>query len=78
VNNFPQSAAQDLPRYMPIPKACTYLGLGRTKIYDLAGHGLIRIIKVGGRSLVDVDRALAWMATLPTAGISPQNHKTGA
>lgn len=72
-----QIAAQGLPRYASIPKACDLLGIGRTKMYDYAGNGLIRIIKVGGRSLVDIDAALAWMATLPTASIAPQTHKRG-
>jgi excisionase family DNA binding protein len=69
---------QQPPLYAPIPQACALLGLGRTKVYDLAGRGLIRIVKVGSRSLVDIDQALEWMATLPTAAIAPQNPKAGA
>jgi excisionase family DNA binding protein len=65
------------PKYAPIPRACDLLGLGRTKIYALAGEGLIRIVKAGGRSLVDIEQALAWMATLPAAEIAPQTRKTG-
>jgi len=66
-----------LPRYAAIPKACDLLGIGRTKLYDYAGRGLIRIVKAGGRSLVDIDQALGWMATLPTADIAPQTRKPG-
>jgi hypothetical protein len=65
-----------LPRYVPIPKACDLLGIGRTKLYEYAGDGLIRVVKAGGRSLVDIEQALGWMATLPTAAIAPQHRKT--
>jgi excisionase family DNA binding protein len=59
------------PRYAPINKACDILGFGRSKLYELAGEGSIRIVKVGGRSLVDIEAALGWMATLPVASIAP-------
>jgi len=64
-----------VPRYAPIPRACDLLGIGRTKLYDYAGKGLIRVVKAGGRSLVDIEQALAWMATLPAAEIAPQSRK---
>jgi excisionase family DNA binding protein len=60
-----------LPRYTSINTACDILGFGRSKLYELAGEGSIRIVKVGGRSLVDIEAALAWMATLPVASIAP-------
>ena len=71
------SALGALPRYAPVSQACSILGFQRTKLYELAGNGLIRIVKVGGRSLVDMEAALAWMSTLPTADIAP-SHKAGA
>lgn len=58
------------PRYAPIPLACKILGFQRTKMYELAGAGAIRIVKVGGRSVVDMAVALAFMATLPLANIA--------
>lgn len=60
-----------VPSYAPIPKACDILGFRRSKLYELAGAGAIRIVKVGGRSLVDMEAALAYMATLPLARIAP-------
>ncbi len=65
-----EAGASSLPRYAPIPKACQITGLGRSTIYKLAGEGTLRLIKAGGRTLVDLDHALAWMETLPTAAIS--------
>ncbi len=70
------NASRD-PKYAPIPKACDLLGIGRTKMYALAGEGLIKVVKVGGRSLVDIEQALGWMATLPAAEIAPQSRKAG-
>ena len=60
----------NLPRYSPIPQACQILGFQRSKMYELAGLGAIRIVKVGGRSLVDIEHAIHWMATLPLANIA--------
>ena len=64
------------PRYSPIPKACDVLGFRRSKLYELAGAGAIRIVKVGGRSLVDMEAAMAYMATLPLAKIAPSSTLT--
>ena len=57
------------PLYASIPKWCDLSGMGRTRTYEEAGAGNLRIIKVGGRSLVDVPHGLAWMRTLPMAQI---------
>jgi hypothetical protein len=58
------------PRYAPIPVAVGILGIGRSTIYKLAATGTLRLIKAGARTLVDMDHALAWMATLPRAEIA--------
>lgn len=62
---------REYPKYATIKDAPNFLGIQRSKIYELAGRGKLKIIKVGNRSLVDMDHALAWMATLPEAQISP-------
>lgn len=58
------------PRYATIPIAVRMLGIGRSTIYKLAANGTLRLIKAGSRTLVDMDHALAWMATLPLAEIA--------
>ncbi len=68
--NVLNSVTTGLPKYAPIPKACDIIGLGRSTIYRLAGEGTLRLVKAGGRTLVDMEHALAWMATLPMASIS--------
>jgi hypothetical protein len=57
------------PRYASIPQWCGISGMGRTRTYEEAGRGNLRIIKVGGRSLVDVPHGLAWLDSLPEAKI---------
>jgi excisionase family DNA binding protein len=64
-----------LPRYAPVDRACELLGFRRSKLYELAGDGLIRMIKVGSRSVVDMEAALAYMATLPVARIAPSQKR---
>lgn len=39
---------------VPVPEACTRLGIGRSKLYELIGAGEIRTIKIGTRTLVPV------------------------
>jgi hypothetical protein len=51
-----------LPKYAPISRASEITGLGRSTIYKLAGQGTLRLIKAGGRTLVDVVHALEWLA----------------
>ena len=65
------SSTAALPRYAPISRACDITGLGRSTIYKLAGQGRLRLVKAGGRTLVDIEHAIQWMATLPLANIAP-------
>lgn len=37
-----------------VNEACQIVGLGRSKIYELANEGRIEVVKVGRRSLVKV------------------------
>jgi hypothetical protein len=45
-------------------------GLGRTRTYELLGRGLLRAIKLGNRTLIDVPHGLAFLAQLPEAVIT--------
>jgi hypothetical protein len=63
------------PVYATIPEWCRLSGMGRTRVYEEAGAGNLRIIKVGGRSLVDVSHGLAWMRSLPSATINISERK---
>jgi excisionase family DNA binding protein len=60
---------RESPKYTSIRCACEITGLGRSTIYKLAGDGIIRFVKVGARTLVDIEHAMRWMAKLPVARI---------
>jgi hypothetical protein len=66
------------PHYAPIPQWCAISGMGRTRTYEEAGKGNIRIIKVGGRSLVDVPHGLAWLRSLPEAKLGRAHRQQSA
>lgn len=60
---------QRLPKYSTVPDWCELSGMGRTRTYQALGAGDLRAIKVGARTLIDVDHGLAWLASLPPAQI---------
>jgi excisionase family DNA binding protein len=57
------------PEYARIPEACRRYGLSRSRLYVLAGEGLIRFVKVGNATLVDLGTVRAYLATCPAATI---------
>ena len=57
------------PRYASIPRWCEISGVGRTVTYQLLGEGALKAVKIGRRTLVDVEHGLGWMASLPPANI---------
>jgi hypothetical protein len=59
------------PRYASIPRWCEISGLGRTVTYRLLGDGVLKAVKVGRRTLIDVRHGLLWMAALPSAQVAP-------
>ena len=64
-----------IPKFASIPIACSIIGLGRTSLYNEAGKGSFKVVKAGGKPLVDMESALAWMATLPLAQIAAPKTK---
>ncbi len=67
-------------RYARIPIACQLYGLSRSGIYRLAADGHIRLVKLGGSTLVDCNSIRAFMAALPAASVrapSPSKRAGG-
>lgn len=58
------------PHYAPIPGWCGISGMSRTATYEALGRGDLRAIKLGARTLIDVEHGLAWLASQPTARIA--------
>ncbi len=59
----------DRPEYQRIPDICRRFGLSRSGVYRLAAQGHIRLVKLAGRTVVDVAAVRRYMAALPAAAI---------
>jgi hypothetical protein len=57
------------PEYGRIPEASRRYGLSRSRLYLLAGEGLIRFVKVGNATLVDLGSVRAYLAACPSAQV---------
>lgn len=51
-----------------IRRVCEDFGVGRTRCYQLIGAGTIRAVKAGARTLICVESAMRWAASLPPVG----------
>jgi hypothetical protein len=61
------------PEYGRIPEACRRYGLSRSRLYLLAGEGLVRFVKVGSAPLVDLGSVRTYLANCPPATIRQPN-----
>jgi hypothetical protein len=59
------------PEYARIPEACRRYGLSRSRLYLLAGEGLVRFVKVGNATLVDLGSVRDYLAACPPAQVRP-------
>ena len=53
------TATMQAPRAYRVPDACRALGVGRSTLYKLASAGKLRLVRIGGRTVVpsiEVDR----------------------
>ena len=54
-----------MKRLLSIRSFCDAYGVGRTRTYDLIAAGKLRAVKNGPRTMIDVESAEAWAASLP-------------
>lgn len=52
-------------RFISIKGFCETYGVGRTRTYDLLSAGELVAVKNGPRTLIDVESAERWAASLP-------------
>ena len=64
-----QSSALPRARYMNIRDFCLSFGLSRSGVYRALAEGRLRAVKLGGRTLLDVNHADAAFAALPEVRI---------
>jgi hypothetical protein len=57
------------PKFAPIRQWCAISGMSRTATYNALGHGDLKAVKLGRRTLLDVEVGLAWLRSLPPAQI---------
>jgi excisionase family DNA binding protein len=54
-----RKAGPSWPKARRVPEACQALGVCRSTLYKLAGEGKIKLVRIGGRTLVpevEIDR----------------------
>ena len=66
-----------LPKYATIPDWCQISGLGRTVTYEWLARKILRAVKAGNRTLIDVPHGLEYMAGLPEAEITTGLKRRG-
>lgn len=64
------SAASAHPAYVSVADWCALSGMGRTKTYEALADSHLRAVKLGAKTLIDVQHGLAWLASLPAARIT--------
>jgi hypothetical protein len=62
------------PAFCSIEDWCAISGMGRRWTYDAIGRNVLRAVKCGSRTLIDVPHGLAYMRSLPAAQIRPQKR----
>jgi hypothetical protein len=55
----------DRPKYMSISDWTHFAGMGTTSIYAALASGDLKAIKVGRKTLIDVEHGLAWLSERP-------------
>jgi hypothetical protein len=67
------------PKFAPIEQWTIISGIPRRTTYERLGTGDLKAIKVGARTLIDVEAGLAWLRSLPPAVIrAPKAHRQAA
>jgi excisionase family DNA binding protein len=65
-------------KFMRIPEFCEYAGISRDRVYRLAKAGKIPLVRLGGSTLVVVDKALEFLDNLPDYRAVPPSYWGGA
>ena len=63
------STTDSQPEFGRIPETCRRFGLSRSWLYLLAGEGMVRFIKSGNATLVDLRSVREYLAACPPAQV---------
>ncbi len=70
-----QISISPTPKFGSIDTWCALSGMGRRATYDALGHGHLKAVKAGTRTLINIEKGLAWLESLPAAQIRPQKPR---
>jgi hypothetical protein len=74
---IPSAAETPRPAFCTIDTWISQSGMGRRSVYDYLGTGDLKAIKVGARTLIDVEHGLAWLRSRPAAVIrAPRQRRS--
>lgn len=63
------------PKFATIADWCSLTGMGRSVVYEALARGDLQAVKLGKRTLIDVDHGLAWLRSLPIAKATTGLHR---
>lgn len=70
-DTLPPAINPDMVRLARLPVAQAFSGLSKTHLYGIARIGLVRFVKCGRSTLVDMESLRAYLASLPDARMTP-------
>lgn len=70
--------APSYPAFATIPAWCQLSSMSRSATYEAIGRRDLHTIKVGNRTLIDVEAGLAWLRSLPAAEVRAPRRKSAA
>lgn len=73
---IPPAAEAYRPAYCSLDDWCVISGMGKRSTYSEIGRGNLRAIKVGARTLLDVEFNMAWLRSRPPAVIRAPRSTT--
>ena len=68
----------DWPRYCSIADWARLSGVSQSVTYELLGDGKIKAVKLGNKTLIDVDSGLKYLSSLPPAEITTGRNRRPA
>jgi hypothetical protein len=66
------------PKFGTIDTWIALSGMGRRTTYDELGRGNLRAVKVGTRTLINIEAGLAWLHSQPAARIRAPKQRIAA
>jgi hypothetical protein len=66
------------PKFMRVPVFAEYTGLSIDRVYKLAREDKIKLVRLGGSTLVVADPAMAYLESLPDYRDAPPSYWAGS